>query len=150
MKNLAFILLHIDDTVSSAILDPIIEISNLIKDKKFVIFNSYNTYANCSLPIFHINQLKFFKCDVVVFDIISLVIAVSCYKIRNIYYYSYNIPWTIDNTTNYEFWAKLFDNDKVKIITQNKDIYDTYNKVWKRPIAISQEILSDEFIKIIQ
>lgn len=149
MKNLGFILLHIDAIVSNMILENI-NILNRNIDKKFVIFNSYNNSSNYSIPILHINQCKFFSGDIVVFDVISLLIAQSCYKIQNIYYYAYNIPWMMDQTTEYKFWSELFDNDKVQIIAQNQDIYDTFNKVWKKPITIAEEIVSDEFIKIIR
>lgn len=149
MKNLGFFLLHIDDTTSSGILDSLNILSHQI-DKKFIIFNSYNNSSNYSIPILHINQSKFFCGDAVVFDIIGLLIALSCYKIRNIYYYAYNIPWVIDQTTDYKFWSELFDTDKVKIIAQNKEIYDIFNMVWKQPLTIAEEIVTDEFIKVLQ
>lgn len=149
MKNLGFFLLHIDAAVSSTILENINSLNHCL-DKKLIIFNSYNSSSNYNIPIMHINQSKFFSGDVVVFDIISLLIANSCYKIRNIYYYAYNIPWMIDQKTDYKFWSELFDNPKVQIIAQNQQIYNIFNTVWKTPVTISEEISSHEFIKIIR
>lgn len=148
MKNLGFIVLHIDSKISDTILQSINKLNTKI-NKKIVIFNSYNNSDNYNIPILHINQSKFFHGDIVVFDVVSLLIAISCYKLRNIYYYAYNIPWMVDQATDYKFWSKLLDNNKVKIITQNQEIYNAFDRVWKTPISIAQEISSDEFAKIL-
>lgn len=150
MKNIGFILLHIDTVVSDNVLASINKLQKHMPNKKFVIFNSYNNSHSYNMPILHINQSKFFSGDIVVFDIISLLIAVSCYKIQNIYYYAYDIPWMIDQTTTHKFWSNLFDNNKVNIIAQNTEIYNIFNKTWKKPIAIAQEIICDEFIESIR
>lgn len=145
-ENLGFIVLNIDSNVSNTVIRPINELCKKL-DKRCVIFNSYNVSADYSLPIMHISQCKFFEGSVMVFDTIGLLLASSCYKLKNIYYYAKDIPWSSDGGVDFSFWSNLFEDDRVKVISQNKEIAHVFTKVWKKPLLISNQIYSDEVIK---
>lgn len=114
-------------------------LNSLDKNKKIVIFNSYNNIAYDRYPILHINQCKFFKGSLFVYDVFGLILGVSCHHIEKIYYYSSALPWTVQTQYDYDFWHDLFDNDKVEIIAQNLQIYNYYSSIWKKPIAVQKE-----------
>lgn len=113
-------------------------LNNLDKKKKVIIFNSYNNLAYSQYPILHINQCKFFKGNLFVYDTFGLILGISCHHIKKIYYYSSVLPWTVQNGYSYSFWRDMLDNDKVEIIAQNLQIYNYYNKIWKKPIDIQE------------
>lgn len=148
-NNIGFIFLHIDQNQSIDIINNIKKISKITKDKKLVIFNSYNNSDIYNIPIMHINQCKFFEGDLFVFDVLGLMLAVSCYKVKNIYYYAYNTPWTMDSNTDFSFWSGIIEDERVKIIAQNQNIYNVYKKIWKTPLSIVGEFSSEELIRAI-
>ena len=145
-ENLGFIVLHIDSNVANNIIKPINELCSKL-EKKCVIFNSYNISTEYSLPIMHISQCKFFNGSVMTFDTIGLLLASSCYKLKNIYYYAKDIPWSLDGSVDFSFWSKLFEDDRIKVISQNKEIAHIFTKIWKKPLVISNQICSDEVVK---
>jgi hypothetical protein len=144
-KNIGFIILHIEKNQSKEIISFIKTMADSLKDKRMVVFNSYNNGIIENIPVLHINQAKFFDGNLFVFDIIGLMLAVSCYKVQNIYYYAYNFPWMMDQTTDFNFWSKLIEDSRVNIIAQNQEIYDIYDKVWKTPVTIAGDVSHNEF-----
>jgi len=106
--------------------------------KQICIFNSYSEKIQTyNIPILHINQAKFFRGDMVVFDLYCLELCGSFSLLENVYYYAQNIPWS-NNQSLYRQWKKLFDKNNVKIIAANKYINDMYNIAWSNSIGISE------------
>lgn len=127
-------------------------ISSLITNRpsqQICIFNSYCEKLNTNnIPIVHINQAKFFKGSLVVFDLHCLELSASFPLVSNIYYYAQNIPWS-NNQSHYQQWKQLFDKDNLKVISANKYIYDIYNIVWSNSIGISEVFNYETISKLI-
>lgn len=119
------------------------------KNRQIVIFNQYcekiNTY---NIPILPISYSKYYSGDLVVFDIASLLIAINSIKAKNVYFYTHNIPWQ-ESYSSYGDWKAIFDSKKLKVITQNKYLYDIYNLVWDNSLGICEEIIYEKFCKFV-
>lgn len=102
------------------------------------IFNSYcEKIETYNIPILHVNQAKFFKGSIVVFDLPCLELSKSLPLLDNVYYYAKNIPWT-NTTSYYDQWKNLFGKANTKVISASKYINDIYNIVWSNSIGISE------------
>jgi len=110
------------------------------------IFNSYSEIVeNNSVPILHISQAKFFKGNLVVFDMPSLILSKNFINLSKRFYYAYELPWT-KHIQNFKYWSEIFDSKDLNIITKNQQLYDIYDMCWKKPIGISEDF-SYETIK---
>lgn len=120
------------------------------KDKQIVFFNQYcekiNTY---NIPILPISYSKYYNGDLVVFDMASLLIAVNSIKAENIYFYANNIPWQA-SYSGYGDWKAIFGNKKLKVIAENKYLYDIYNIVWDNSLGVCEEIVYEKFCKLVR
>lgn len=150
-KDLGFLIPVLDNNQQSN--DICITIAKLIYSRpkqQICIFNSYcekiDTY---NIPILHINQSKFFKGNIIVFDPHCLQLS-SCFPLINEkYYYSQNIPWS-NGASEYEQWKKLFNQPNLKVISANKYIHDIFNIVWSNSIGISETFDYETISKLIQ
>lgn len=119
------------------------------KDRQIVLFNQYSEKINTyNIPMLPISYSKYYNGDLVVFDIGSLLLAINSIKAKNIYFYAHNIPWQL-SYNNYADWKSIFDHKKLKVITENKHLYDIYNLVWNNSLGICEEIVYEKFCKLI-
>jgi hypothetical protein len=119
------------------------------RTNQIVLFNhSCEKVYTGNIPFLPISYAKYFFGNLVVFDIASLLIAIECVNVNNVYFYAQNTPWT-SNYTNYDDWSYLFGNPKVKTIANTKDLFDIYNLVWGNSLGISEDISYDKFSQFI-
>jgi hypothetical protein len=120
------------------------------KRTEFCIFNNYSELAGLNgVPILPISHAKYFKGDLFVFDISSLLIVQNFPSVNNIYYYANNIAWTA-SYNNYSAWEKIFSKNNIKVIANNKYIYDIYNIAWNNSIGISERFEYEEIKQFLQ
>lgn len=140
MNNTGFLMLHLDNHETSQVI-----INSL---KKIIESDPYNNYVlfassvNCSIPlsvpVLHIDHAKYFDGNIWCFDINGLQLHAAFQK-SNMIYYASDVPWLF-NYMNYEKWDSLFNNDKIKIVANNQQIYDVYEICWKKPEGIIEEL----------
>ena len=127
-------------------------ISDYIKHhpkRQIVLFNQYCEKVDTkNIPILALSHSKYFSGNLVVFDLQSLVISLGSIKSKNVYYYTQSIPWQT-SYSEYENWAKIFSDNKLKVITGNSYLSDIYNIVWGNSFGICEEISYDKFSKFI-
>ena len=101
-----------------------------------------STKAFCVLPIY---EAKYSRGVMVVWDLLSLELVLDFPNLESIVYLQdSNIPWDQNTSIDYNKWAYLFDNPKVKIITDNNSVAEVFALTWKRPTLIeniSPEVL---------
>jgi hypothetical protein len=78
------------------------------------------------------------------------MIAVSCHKYQDIYYYATDCAWLSDPSSKFSFWSEMIDNPKVNIIAKTQEIYDVYSNIWKTPLCVAGDMKSNEFIQYIR
>ena len=138
-KDIGFLMPVLDNNLESN--NICITISKLIHARpndQICIFNSHcEKIETYNIPVLHINQAKFFKGNLVVFDLQCLELSRSFPLLDNVYYYARNIPWT-NTKSYYEQWKNLFSEPNTKVISANKYIDNIYNIVWSNSIGISE------------
>jgi hypothetical protein len=150
-KDIGFLMPVVDNNFeSNSICTTISKLIHARPNDQICIFNSYcekiDTY---NIPVLHVNQAKFFKGSLVVFDLQCLELSRSLPLLDNVYYYAKNIPWT--NTKGYyEQWKNLFSKPNIKVISSNKYIDNIYNIVWSNSIGISENFDYDTISNIIR
>lgn len=138
-----------NNSLHEKICDLISEYILVRKNNQIVIFNHYceKIYTK-NIPILPLSYSKYYVGDLIVFDIASLLLAISSINTSNIYFYAQNIPWQI-SYNNYADWNKIFKHDRLKIISANQHIHDIYNIVWNNSVGICEDITYEKFCKFI-
>lgn len=127
----------------------ILTLINANKRMQICIFNHHTDMPNLhGVPILPISHAKYFKGDIFVFDISSLLIAVNFPGTNNIYYYVNETCWS-SSYSNYSAWKKIFSKDNIKIIANNQYIHDLYNIAWNNSIGISERFEYEEISKLL-
>jgi hypothetical protein len=128
----------------------IIDTLNNISDKhpydNVILFNGeYNRIdINKKFPILHLNQAKYFRGILVVFDVSSAMITRSFPAPRHQILYVDEMFWSRDRTIPATFWGEIFDNDNISLLASNQEIYDVLSICWKQPKAIITNIAAQE------
>jgi hypothetical protein len=91
------------------------------------------------------SQAKFFKGNLIVFDVASLILSKKFINLSQRFYYAHEAPWT-QYSMDYKYWLDIFSSKDLNIITKNQQLYDIYDICWKKPIGISEDF-SYETIK---
>lgn len=116
-----------------------------------IIFNSYcDKSITNNIPILHLNHAKFFKGQLFVFDLISVLLSQNFTNISKRYLYTNDIPWLSSAHTSYSEWAKLYFADNLEIITSNDKLFDIYKLCWKKPLGICEEFNYEKICNIIR
>lgn len=149
-RDYGFIINKLDDgPMSTRIIN---NISSIIQHRPYdqiCIFNSYNErISHSTVPIFHLNESKFFYGNLFIFDIASAIISQTYPNISKRYFYATNIPWERNTNGDYKEWSEIFHSSNIEIIAQNQYISDIYEICWKKPLLIAEDF-SYEHIKSI-
>jgi hypothetical protein len=153
MNNIGFILANMGTAPGPKYIED--QINNFYtkyndnKELNLVMFNSFNGSSNHNIPVLHLNQAKYFFGKLFVFDIISLFMASHFPNLNNIYYYTNNTPWTEDMNIGYMFWDKIFNNNKLELITDN-NTYHIYKNLWKKPLLATERFDHETIQQAIQ
>jgi hypothetical protein len=150
-NDLGIVLLELNNSKkTSNILNTIKQIWDDLPFNQMCIFNSYSEIINhYQIPILHINQLKFFDGQVIVFDTAALRIARSCYKLNKIFLYAENLAWQ-QAGVDYMEWCSICSDSNIDIIAKNQQIYDLYEIMWKKPLGISEDFDYETIKQFIQ
>lgn len=146
MKNIGFLMLHIDDgEMSQAILNSVDQIIQKDPLNHYTLFaSSVDTVVSPRVPILHMDYAKYFDGDIWCFDINALQFNKTL-KTSKIFFYASNTPW-VQHYNLYEKWRSLFNDPNINIVAANAMLYDIYEICWKKPETI-MENLSYEQIK---
>lgn len=147
MIDLGILCIRLENTTTS---DLILKTAKSLIDNnpyaQICVFNSYSEVVdNHSVPVLHISQAKFFKGNLMVFDMPSLILSKNFINLSKRFYYAHELPWT-KHTQSFKYWSKIFDSEDLNIIAKNQHLYDIYDICWKKPIGISEDF-SYETIK---
>jgi hypothetical protein len=127
----------------------VLTLINQNKKMQICIFNHYTEMANLhGAPILPISHAKYFKGDLFVFDLSSLLIAINFPGVNNIYYYATDICWS-SSYSNYSAWKKIFYKPNIKIIANNENIHDIYHIAWDNSLGISERFSYEEIAKFL-
>jgi hypothetical protein len=120
------------------------------KDKQIVILTQYSEKIDTHrVPVLPISYYKYFNGDLIVFDYLSLMLAVESIYADNIFYYTHDdIPW-INSYTDYSVWNSIFSNSKIKIIASDHYKYNIYNITWNNVLGVCEEINYEKICKFI-
>lgn len=119
------------------------------KKYQFCIFNQYSSLVDTrSVPLMPMSHAKYFIGDLVVLDFPSLVLSINFPTIKNIYYFTNNIPWS---TSYYEYkdWKHIFQKNNLKIFSASEDITKIYSMMWNIKTKTIKEINYDTIISIL-
>lgn len=154
-KDIGFLLVKTgNDPFTNTITDAITTFISKHPYNQYVLFTSYCDNPNLSrIPVLHLQQAKYFRGDLFIFDSMSIFLTLSFPNIRNRYYYAQDFPWMQSKDTNYKDIKSLLvgeaESNNLNIISKNKLIDDVYNLCWKPTLGISEKFTYEELTKII-
>lgn len=106
---------------------------------QIVIFNSFTDRIDTkNIPILHLSHAQFFYGNLVLFDLLSVLLSNNFPNINKRYLYATDIPWYNAPSTPYSEWIKLYSSNNLNIITPNRQLFDIYQLMWKKPIGIAE------------
>ncbi len=150
-KDTGFTLLKIDNNTTNNVIFKCI--SKFIEDNPYqqaIVFNSSNNrICHDQVPILHLNQAKFFRGNLVIFDTMSLLFAKNFPNLDTIFMYCANTFWSDRSYSRYSYIESLFTLDNLEFIASNKKMYDIYKTCWKEPIGICENFNYEELKELI-
>ena len=125
--DIGVIMIELDNSIKiSNILATTNKISQNSPYNQICIFNSYSELIdNHKIPILHIAQAKFFRGQLIVFDLASLLIAQNCPNVTKITLYAQEFLWKKSGLP-YKDLKNLLTNPNIEIIASNQTIYDLF------------------------
>jgi hypothetical protein len=137
----------INDNNTDNILNCIKQYINNNPFDQIVIFNSFcDKIDTKNIPILHLSHAQFFSGKLVLFDLIGILLSKSFPNVTKKYFYATDIPWLSSPHTPYSEWVGLYSDPNLHLISSNKELYDIYQLMWKKPVGISEDF-SYETIK---
>jgi hypothetical protein len=152
LKNsLGFVLLNIENnSYYDTIFDNIKTLINNNPLTNIVIFNSNcDKLSTLNIPILHINHAKFFKGDLWLFDMVSLIISKNFTNINRKILYCNDMPWIKNRNNSYDEWKKIYDNN-IQFVATNQYLFDIYSICWAPPVDIMETFNHEKIQHILQ
>lgn len=153
--DIGFYLINADHSEKcNAIIDTLNRmVENHPYDNIILFNNQYNRIDNeKKFPILHINQAKYFRGCLILFDIKSVVVTKSFPSPAKQLLYLDDIPWSKDGNTPVLFWHDIFLNPDISIIADSETTKDLLTLCWRAPTSVMPKInekeLYDSIIKI--
>ena len=151
--DIGFYLLDIDNNneLHRDILKCINEVCKKYPYANIILFNNqFNALdIDHKYYILHINQAKYFKGILFVFDAKSAMITQTFPSPKYQVLYCKNTEWSRDTSAPYGFWNNIYNRDNFELITSNQETYDLLEICWKKPLSLIQSINSEEISDVI-
>lgn len=149
MKNIGFLILHIDS--SPAMKSLLLSIENIIdKDPNnhYVVFNSsIDSVLSNKVPVLHMDYAKYFDGDIWCFDIHGLQLNKALNNSR-ILFYATDTPW-VTNYLHYKRWLGILYESDINIVVNSQELYDLYKICWREPLDIMENFSYEKIKKFI-
>jgi hypothetical protein len=112
---------------------------NANQQKQVIIFNNDSTVIDLyGIPLMPVSYAKYFRGDLFVFDLSSLLVTINFPSATNVYFYATNTPW-VNSYSNYMAWSKIFNNNRLKVISSNQYLHDIYTITWNNSLGIMEK-----------
>lgn len=150
--DIGFYLINVDHSEKN---DSIINTINELVDNhpydNVVLFNSqYDRIdSDKKFPIIHLNQSKYFRGYLVLFDIKSAIITKTFPSPQKQLLYVDDLAWNRDRTIPALFWNSVYANNDIKLLAKNQEIYDIVDLCWSTPVGLMESINSKELYNVI-
>lgn len=150
MKNIGFLLLHIDnDPHIQNIMRGIEDVITKDHCNHYVVFgSSVDVPISNSIPVLHMDYAKYFDGDLWFFNIEGLQFY-SAFNVFNAYFYTNNTPW-ISNYTDYRRWESLLSNPDLNIVVNSQELSDIYALCWQNTTGIMETFNYEQIQKFVQ
>lgn len=147
--NIGFYLLDIDasNIYHKQILESIDSLCKLRPSDEIVLFNDVTKTAHPNLGyyILHINEAKYFKGLLFVFDTKSLILTKTFPSPSKQIFIVNEADWVVNKTVNYNVWNSMYNNNNIELFTIGKSLNDLCEICWKKPLH-NADILNGESI----
>lgn len=152
--NIGFYLLNItsNNPYQTQILDMITQLCKLRPLDNIVLFNNESDiiHSNYDYYILHINEAKYFRGILFVFDANALLLT-QTFPGPNKQIFITNTPqWTTNHQIPYAVWKNIYLNENIDIITINQELYNIINMCWKSPLSYLEQLNGEEINNVIQ
>lgn len=150
--DIGFYLINVDHSEKNdSIINTINEIVNNHPYDNVVLFNSqYDRIdSDKKFPIIHLNQAKYFRGYLVLFDIKSAIITKTFPSPQKQLLYVDDLAWSRDRTIPALFWNSVYANNDIQLLAKNQEIYDIVDLCWSTPMGIMENINSKELYNVI-
>lgn len=147
-NNIGFIALSLENNNFSNHICSIVK-AFILNNKRLdcCIFNQYcELHDTQNVPLLPVSHARYFDGDLFVFDVASLLMSVNFPKTKTIYFFTNSAPWT-SSYSNYMDWKNIFNNNRVKIISNTKYIHDIYTIAWNNSIGIAENMTYETISK---
>ncbi|MFM7853270.1 MAG: hypothetical protein ACKO96_15440, partial [Flammeovirgaceae bacterium] len=125
--------------------------SEFIKNRPYqqhLVFNSYSEKVNTfNVPILHLQQSQFFYGKLILFDIPSVILTNKFPNISQRILFTSDAHWTQSQSTMYQQWKSVYDQNNLDIIVTSPVLNDLYSMCWKKPMATVERFSYDELSK---
>lgn len=113
--------------------------------------NQFNTVdLDHKYYILHINQAKYFKGILFVFDIKSAMLTRTFPAPNKQVLLVDTMEWTEKRDIPYKFWYDIYANNNFELIAENKDMFDLCELCWKKPVSVVMNFQPKDIENVLQ
>lgn len=152
--NIGFYLLDIDisNTYHNQILQSIKELCKILPYEDIVLFENQSKiiHENTGYYALHINEAKYFKGLLFVFDAKSLMLT-RLFPAPQKQIFVMNEPdWLKNKGAAYQVWKNIYLSDNIDLVTTDADLETLCKICWKDPVANIKELNGEALNNVIQ
>ena len=152
--NIGFYLLDVEqnNSLHKTIINTINELYDIRPNDNIVLFN--NKFAmvdpNQKYYILHINEAKYFKGILFVFDIKSAMLTKSFAAPSKQILLVDKAEWLQKKDIPYVFWEHIYNHENFELLTHNDYISTICENCWRKPLSNLKDLNGDQINAVLQ
>ena len=152
--NIGFYLLDVEqkNLKQQNILQAINELYEIRPHDNVILFNNrfLTVDPNQKYYTLHINEAKYFKGILFVFDIKSAMLTKSFAAPRKQLLLVDNPEWSEKKDIPYTFWKNIYDNENFELLTSNDSMAKLCENCWRKPLCNLKELNGEQLDEVLQ
>lgn len=111
--------------------------------------NRLNSLYSYNMSIFPISDLNYFSGDLIIAtDFESCKLALSMCNNKKLFFYSFDLDWIRNKNIQYEEYANIYQNNKIKLFCRSKYHSDIIKSSWNCDCDYIEDFNLSEMVKI--
>ena len=96
-------------------------------------------FPNKRFSVLPLYEAKYHKSAFFTWNLLSLDLLLEFPNTQNIVYYqNKEITWSQNKNIPYSAWAKIFDTNRVTVVTDDPMVNEIFTLTWKPPVFINE------------
>ena len=116
------------------------------KGKKCCLFSGapLQSEVPALFPVFQPLRAYHFEGTLISTDMSTTEMLSKLILPKNKYFYVRSLEWTLLENCDYNYLKSIYQNDDIKLVAENEEIFEVLKKLFKEPVGISESLDLEE------